>query len=720
VESAARYEPDSPSPATPPRYMRAAAEALSISSLFAILLRRWKLFAAVVVILTAAIVALTFMLKPLYSATAQIQIESQPKTAADFGQSQQGGPPDQALIDTEVNLIQSLPVAQMVVRSLNLADDPDFAGSNLAAASANSRENIASNELLSRLDVGREGSTYLVSITADADDPASAALVANSVAEAYLAVRAETRAAATGRQTEEMRRLLESLGQEASSASAQAVEYRASRGIVEGGASGTITEQQIAPLADKLANAEAEAAAAAARLAAARRQMAEGRIEAVSGALNSNVIADLRRQRAEVQRRQSEISTRYGPSYPETQALQTQLADLDKQLRDEAQRIVGGYGAEAAATKASVDSLRSEMMRLRGAQASETRASVAAETLERDADTKRAAYDQLAKAVEQTIPGGNDLTPIGFVVQRAARPSRPSFPNRPLFAVLGLVFGVLAGACSVALVEAMDQRFRSVAEIERATGLRKLGLVPPVSKTQLRKAGVEDRLWDYIIARPMSRFAEVLRGIRTSLLAGHEGRSMVVAVCSSSPNEGKTTIAASLARTCAMSGDRVLIIDCDLRRGGLSELTGTTGEGGLVELLENEVALERTIVNDPQTGLYALPLAERFFSPRDILGSRAMAELLDRFRREFDFVILDTPPLLAVDDARRLAEMADRTVFILDIEKATASSARSAVERLHSGKVDVVGVVVIAKRANNAEAREAANAYPDYDGYYQD
>lgn len=683
-----------------------------IARIGAALRRRWPLFLVTTLLVTAAVVGATLLIKPVWTATTQIKIEPNRRSATDFQAAANGQPPDQALVDTEVGLMRSRDVGRAVVDRLDLTADPEFAKNVRTGEPA--RE-IATTTLLDRTDVGRLDATYLVNLSVRSKDPAKAARIANALAEQYLSDSVRVRVGTATQESQSLSRQLAQLGAEVQAADARVAQYRSGAGIVQGTDSGTITEQQIAPLSSQLATAESEAAAANARLSAARGQVASGGIDAVSSVLNSAVIADLRRQRAEVQRKQGEASARFGPKHPETIALQQQLADFDQQLREEAQRTVRGLESEARAANASAASLRGQLGGLRGRQASETRAGVMAESLERQAEAKRAVYNQLAQAAQQRAQQRQNTEASAQIVEAAKPPIRPSFPNKPLFAVLGLLLGGCVGLSAVLLAETLDAGIRQSGEAERLLKLPFLGSIPRLRSAQVREAG-EGGAAGFIVSSPASEFAESLRTIRRSLPDG----AQTIAVCSSLPNEGKTTVSLALARVMAMSGDRVVVVDCDLRKGALRGASRVTPEHGLVEVLEGSIDFDVALIDDPLSTAKLLPVVERGFVARDLFGGSEMTLLLSELRKRFDRIILDTPPVLAIADARAVARKADATLMLVRWGATARFAAQAAVNRLRQDNVMPVGVALtMMERSGGMSRSDPAYYSSQYSDYYQ-
>jgi capsular exopolysaccharide synthesis family protein len=230
----------------------------------------------------------------------------------------------------------------------------------------------------------------------------------------------------------------------------------------------------------------------------------------------------------------------------------------------------------------------------------------------------------------------------------------------------------------------------------------------------LRNAQHGAEPWDYVLARPMSAFAESLRSVRARLLlARSPGIGQVVCITSSVSNESKSVLSASLARAMALSGDRVILIDCDLRRNGLAGLLTVQPIVGLVEVLNGDVHADDAIVGDIAHGLDIMPLAEAQFSPKDMFSGGAMADLLIYLRRHYDFIVMDTPPTLIVDDAVTLATLADKVLLAVRWGTTRREALRLTIARLRESGAEVFGIVLtgVSERGNLALAHSDPHYY---------
>jgi len=692
--------------------------------------RRWKLFVAVSVGCVLLAVVVSLILRPSYEAVANIRIDPTQKSAIDLDAAARGAPPDQALVDSEVKIVQSSDVAGEVVRALDLTNDPEFnptlrhGWSPFGRAATASATQLTIERVLKHLDVARLGSTYIIAVRFHSLDPAKATNIANAFAREYLLSSVKTKVDAATEQSTWLTDRLNTAGQAAQKADAALAQYRASNGIVTSASGGTVTEQQITTLTTELAGAEGAAAAAQTTYAAAKSQVADNNIDNISSVINSPTIVELRKEHAELLSKQAEVNSRYGPKHPETIKVIQQVQGIEAQMREESQRIVAGLESDARAAQAKAQSLRNNLAELRGQMGANSQASVVADSLQRDADAKKTIFNQLAASAQQANQQQHLSDASAQVVGRATVPTQPAFPNKPLFAALGAALGLILGAAAVFVAELLDAGVRTVDDVEQQLGVNFIASTQLLTPRDLTVDGQEVRPWDYVVSRPMSGYAEAMRNTRSAImLSDLDKQQKVVAITSALPSEGKTVCSVSLARVMAMSGERVILVDCDLRRNALEGLLTTAPEAGLIEVLTGEAKLDDVIVPDAVKGLDLLPLNKAAFSPRDLFGTKSMSDLLATLRERYDHVVLDGPPLLAVTDARTLAKMADAVILIAHWNRTPRYAIQAAVARLTRDQAHVAGLLltmVDKKSRSSMGAGDPGYYYGQYHKYYHD
>jgi capsular exopolysaccharide synthesis family protein len=300
------------------------------------------------------------------------------------------------------------------------------------------------------------------------------------------------------------------------------------------------------------------------------------------------------------------------------------------------------------------------------------------------------------------------------VVSRPKIPTAPSTPNVRLNLLAGLLLAACAGAGAAILRELLDTGVGTAEELEQGLGLPHLAGVATLASTLDRKAVDVPAPVDFVVEKPLSSFAEAFRNLRTSLQFSRIGQTVkVVAITSSLPDEGKTTTSICLARTMALAGDRVIVVDCDLRKRALNRLLGDEPEVGLLEVLAGTATLDKAVRIDPASGAAMLPLARSAYTPKDVFGTEAMTRLLDELRARYDMVILDTAPVLPVADTRTLATKADVVALLVRWRKTPRKAAETALKLLQTGETHIAGAVL-----SQIDLREQARYGYGDPGYY--
>lgn len=682
--------------------------------------RRWWVVAASAITLFILAIAISLLLTPKYDAFTKVRITPNGQSALDTENNDR--PLDTTAVNTEVAVIGSRNVARKVVTDLGLYRDPEFVPAKDGGTAPSREEAIeaATTSLVDTLNIDRNEKSYVVTIGFRSVDPVKAARIANAVAQTYVAGTADALAGTAARQSASIEGRLRELGGEVETADRQLAQYRVQSGISQGGTGGTITDQQIGPLSSQLATADSEAAAAQSNVSVAERQIATGGTEAVSAVLSSTVIADLRRQRAEAEKRSAELSARYGPRYPLVLQVSQQIDSLDGQIRQEAQRIIGGLRSEAAAARARAGSLRGQLNVLKGAIARDDRASVAASSLERNAEAKRTAYTRLAQAAQQNSQAARLSQPQADIVENATIPSQPTFPNIKAAGAAGLLVGLVLGLGSVLLVEGMQSTIRKPEDVEMLLGVPFITAVPRLRKKLRYFSRKALNPASTLLSKPMTVYAEAFRTIRSHIVGnGLREQLRVVALASTLPGEGKTTSALSLARVMALSGDKVLLVDMDVRRAGLARMLRLDVPAGVVEVLTGGATLDEAIVEDQVPGLKLLPVRQPTFTATDLFGGGAVDDLLTKLKSRFDYILLDTPPMLGIADARTLATKADGVLLLVKWSTTPVPVIDAALAGLEQDGATVLGAVLTMVDPNS-EAMGAHYYSSHYSAYYQD
>jgi capsular exopolysaccharide synthesis family protein len=289
-------------------------------------------------------------------------------------------------------------------------------------------------------------------------------------------------------------------------------------------------------------------------------------------------------------------------------------------------------------------------------------------------------------------------------------------------AVFATLVALIAGVAAVMLAELLDNGISDGDLIENELDASYLGSIPLLSSSvdspELARIGPER----YVVEKPLSSFAEAIRSLNASVLFSRLGVDIkVVAVSSSLPGEGKTTSSICLTRTLALSGKKVVLVDCDLRQRAVKKILDGEPTVGLLELLNGDAALDDVLLADNKSSAMILPLSNAAYTPKDVFGSEAMTQLLETLRGRFDTVILDTAPVLLVTETRTLAAMADAVVLLVRWRKTSKRAVMASLKLLREAKAPLAGAAltqVDLAQTSSLSALDPAAYYKSYKKYY--
>jgi capsular exopolysaccharide synthesis family protein len=711
---------------------------VDLNALLGTLRRRRTLFLCVALGIFALGMLLTLRSTPLFSATATVVMDTrraQVVRASD--QVVTGGDLGTAAIDTEAEVLTSNEMADRVAEALKLNDDPMFAprreveqpnwlqrllGREAApiprrAYDAQAQRDFVNARLQRGLKVERSGSTYVLEITYTSPDPEFSARVANAYATEYAQSALLRKRAETEKAVAFLSQRISQLRAQAN-ADTQAVQrYRIANNLLSTSAS-QLTEQEVSTYNQQVAGASASAAQDRARLATARQQLRNGsKGDDVGEALNSGVVSSLKTQRASLAAELANLTTRYGDRHPDVVRTRQQLADLDSSIQTEINRVISNLAARQNVSDAQLASVRSSLGGARGTLQASNKALVGFQDLERKAAASQQQYEAyLARYSQVTAQEGTEA-PDARVITRADPPSGASSPNIPLSFFLSLVLGLGAGLGAAFIAELSYRGLTTGEDVESRLGVPYLGSVP-LLKSVMKWKG--DPL-DVLIKRPHSVFAESFRNLQTSVNYSTDAVVQVLVVTSALPREGKSTIAAGLARTAAMDGQRVVLVDCDLRRRSVNRLVPQPPKAGLIDVVRGDAKIEDALVQDEASGAWLLPLNSQRVAPGDYFAGEPFKNLLDELRGQFTLIVLDTAPVLPIADTRVLATMGDAVIFVARWRKTADDAIRSALKLLPRGRVNLAGVAlsqVDVRRQTRFGYGDPTYYYSQYKEYY--
>ena len=644
-------------------------------------------------------------------------------------------PSDPSSVESQVQMIKSHQLTGQVVDRLHLADDPEFNGTRRDLFSriqggidgalsglgqlfgAQSRPDVRGMpglnpaqqrrertiaKVMGNLDVQIVGRSTIIDVTFRSHSPDKAAGIANAMAASYVGGLSDAKVVASEDAAKWLSDRVTQLGKQAGAADAAVQQYKAEHGLLDTSTGAALSDQKLGDLTTQLIAAEGDRAEAQAKLSRVKQLVQSGNHAEVTEVVDSPLIGQLREQEATLLQQKADFASRYGDRNPKMLSLETQLNVLKQKIDEEAGRIVGTVSNTVAVADAHVQSIRGEMAGATSAANTQNYARVKLGGLQADAASAHALYQTYLDRLKQTQQQTSLKSTDARVASPAPVPLAPVSPKTALMVGGGALGGLGIGLLFALLAEQFCAGFRSVQELERITGLPVLATLPELDTGRSLQDVAKE-----VIRKPRSEYSEGVRALEVSLSRSPtpSGDPKVFVVVSALPSEGKTVTAINLARRFAIDGKRVVLVDGDFRRPSVgAALDAHMVRFDLGDYLARRCLLDEAIYGDPDSPLVAL-LVSHAGSARNEDYLPAMAELIRHLRAISDIVIIDTPPVLAVQDAKMLAEMSDGALFAVRWAKTSREAVLRAIKLLRDFGVPLLGTSLV-------------RAHPKYHRYY--
>jgi succinoglycan biosynthesis transport protein ExoP len=633
----------------------------------------------------------------------------------------------------------------------------------------------------SRRSIARIGRTYVLDISFTSISPNSAANVANTVADAYIVDQLDAKYQATRRASVWLQDRIKELRQQASEADRAVLDYKEKNNIISlsGGNSsnGSTTgkllgEQQLEELNTQLGAARAAAEEVKARLDRINEVMSKDVPDAtVADSLHNEVINRLRNNYLDLSAKEAIWSARYGSGHLAAVNLRTQMAELRRSILDELGRIQQGYKSDYEIAKTRVEGLEHNLEGLVANSQVVNRDRLGLRDLESTAQVYHTIYDNFLQRYMEAIQQQSFPITEARVISVAAAPRQKSGP---------LSYVVLGTACFIGLVlsfgaailrEAVDRVFRTTRQVENtlqahciavlpmlAPRIKPVGGVPVKSAVSRRAASSQDipadkaalavglapvasadavsaftstrvmrpiarkkAFMNEVIDEPLSAFTEAFRGIKVAAdISGRDNK--VIGITSTLPAEGKSTVASNLAQLIAHGGNRVILLDGDLRNPSATRAMAPDAKAGVFEVINGQIPLESGLYTDEVTGLRFLPavMESRVLHTNEVLASAAFRNLVENLRKTYDYVIIDFPPLAPVVDVRATTQIVDSYVYVVEWGKTRVNLVQDRLLGCPEIHERLLGVVLNKANVNVLERYESYYGKYYYRRHYGD
>lgn len=753
-------------PQPPTRPGAASADDFSVEKIIRILRKRKMTILLTLGVCIALAVLASFLVTTRYESVATVEVNQAASDMLNLSSNLSGMMSGNGLdynidLQSDADVLSSDTLILQVIQELNLQEsDPDFkrkvhwwtsdkakAEIGKPLADAPIRRSKLLRRFQSNLKIKVIPGTRMFEVHYEDRDPNMAAAVANRLVKDFLAQYTQVRYAATMQVGDWLSHQLEELKGQVETSEKRLADYQRQTGLIAavvpgaGGGAGA-APTAVADIANNVVmqkftqiNQELTAAEGTRMNAQAVYDLTRSGDPEVISTLSTTGIASpvmgsqattvqqLRVQEAQLQASLAELRTKYDVNYPRVVQTQQSLKELQQSIKTEVAKIRDRAANDLEQANAAVASLQAAYNKAKADAAAMNDSAAQFLVLSEDAESGRELYEGLlSKLKEAEILAGLGSTNID-VTDPARSSAEPAQPNVPLYLGIALGAGLLFGCGLAFLREELDNTILTAAQVEEVSAVPVLCSIPDPRSGGKKGYGVysygygsggkEPVNWQSISVseHPKSTFAEVYRSLRSSiLLAKVDHQPQIIVVTSGLPGEGKSTTSRNLAAILAQNGSRVLLLHADMRRP--SNATGLPPDprSSLSTVLSGMVDRAVPIPDPVQNGLFIMESGPRPPYPAELLGSKKAAELVDEWRTMYDYIVIDTPPVLLLTDAVILGRYADAVLLVVRYSRTTKQALRASLRIMDGAHIPCTGIVI---NATNTSASE----YTSYYGY---
>jgi polysaccharide biosynthesis transport protein len=714
-----------------PLAVESGADHLSLVEIWRVLQKRRWLVLGSLGLVVILVTAYSFSLPRRYDARCRLLLDLE--GSADLALDQVVMPVGIDLdtkLQTQISIVQSDTIARSVIEQLGLQDNPAFAGKQLLhnARSFDDLDLRTRTTLINNfhrfLSVELIPKTEIIEIHFRNGDPALAADVANAVAKTYIEHNFQTKYQAMRQTSDWLMKQLDDVKKNAEIAEQQLISYQKKTGLLGTDENHNIVVDRLELINKALSEAEEDRILKEAKY---RIAMTENP-DVIANIVPESLIGTLYKQRAEARSDYAQLAAKYGVSYPRVIQLQSQLSELDSSIAQENVKVGESLRAEYQTALKSQNMLQATFDEQKDNAYKMNQDAIQYGIMRREVESSRDLYEGLLKRLKEAgILAGLRSSNIN-VIDTASVPVRPVEPKIPFNIALGCIGGLVFGISSAFIAENVDSSIRTPEDVETYCSLPSLGIIPTAIKNEGATANsLASRKAPQIIPpvtleHRNSGSAEAFRALRTSLMLSSPGAPpQVILVTSAVSEEGKSFVSINLAVVLAQAGQEVLLVDADMRRPAINTYLGIPTNPGLSACLAGTADSGDVIVKIEEIpGLHVMPAGRTPPYPAEMLASEALPHLVRRWRERYRYIIIDTPPALAVTDSVVGARVADAVILVARSEKTRRQSLTRARDLLARARVHIAGVVVNDLSSDSIEYRNYYGYYgKDYQTYYR-
>ncbi len=647
-----------------------------------------------------------------YTADTSIMLDpAQAATVAELS-SKAGSRFEDGSIVSQLELMKSRRVAQKAMEYLPANDE----------LSKVNKTSVIDEEVLEEIGKGlhvfREGESYVITITYTSTDPQVSAGRANAFAQAYLYDQINSFSEDSLETTKWLKSKIENLRRQSIEANVEIQKFREKNNLIQS-RGGTVNEQQLANINERLGDAKAAVASARVKYFHSKDIVENKNISAaVAEAFGNDVIDGIRAQYLEDQQKLMELSRTLGGEHKTVKNLKNKLSESRNVIFLEMKRLSQNYKSEYDIALAEQKSLEKSLDGLVGVKLSDDSQSYELEALEKEAETYANLHEEYLEKYEVIQQQQSFPVAESRIITQATPPMDKSHPKSMLIIGLALIIGAGIGVLVALLKDNFDSSFKRAGQIENKMALHFLGFFPKFDKKNFglsKSSDFIDNEYTQSIDVSLSVQAETCRNIKTTAQRNLNGTCKVIGMTSEKPNHGKSVIASNLALYIAQSGGKCLLVDADLRNPVLSEDNYTNVHKGLNSVLTKSATLDDAIIQDSKANLFVLPSEtnnKNFDS--NLMGMKNMQGLIDNCKKSFDYIIVDLPPLSVTSDASYSSVFVDSFLLALEWGKSKPNNLEFNLKLSQISKDKILGVVLGQANMEEMAKNYGHNTYPEY------
>jgi succinoglycan biosynthesis transport protein ExoP len=677
----------------------------------------WRLITGLVLVISTLTYLVCELITPLYATKAIVMIDPrEAKRAASSADQTAMLPSEEAVRKNEIAIIRSRSLADAVIARLSLDRQPEFNPAlrpktwlrdaaerfeslrtwvismlwnpSEPAPILPPRDRIT-DIFLDRLGASATDASRVIEIRFFSENPQRAALIADTIADEYIFYKSHQEMAEARATVQKLDQSIEELNRKIRDSERTIEQIRSERGLLPS-ANVKVIIDQLSEVNKQLGAATGERVNAQGWLAEVHSGSGASHPDSAASVLGSLLIQRLQADAALLAAKIEAMSVSYLPSSPKMIEARAQLNELRARIDAEVAKITTSKRNALVVATTKETQLRQEVEWLKSQVAKANTAEVDLRAMERETEANRTLQGNLVARLNDAKAQINVQSPAAWIISKPTIPRFPSFP--PRLAMIGTAFLVSAigGAILSVLLERNDSSIRSMAQIRSLTSARVLGALPMIRRKRLDRASPQSE----VLAARQSLFAENLRTAWFQIDTANPSPTKTILFTSSVSGEGKSTVAVSLACMLALAGRRVVIVDADLRHPNVHRMMRLQRSPGLAEVIAGEKELEDVLQVESASGAYILVAGASGSSPGDILESPKLRQILLALSLDFDAVIIDSPPILAVHDACIVAQHVDATIMVVRWGKTKIATFVTALQRMSDLNIPVNGIVL--------------------------